>query len=396
MPTASIPRTLQARIRLRALRYAFTLIGPSLALVGFLGHGWWCWGLPLHGFVLIPILELILPPKHMNLAEDEATAAMADPLFDLLLYAIVPIQWALLVVFLFTVDEVGLSTFETLGRVVSMGLLCGVYGINVAHELGHRATRWERDLSRALLLSSLYMHFIIEHNRGHHRRVGTPEDPASARFGENIYFFWVRTIVYSFISAWRIEADRLKKEGVATFGAHNEMIRFLLIEVALLAVVFAFFGGYVMVCFIGAALIGILLLETVNYIEHYGLGRVRNANGGYGRVQHYHSWNSDHPIGRLMLFELTRHSDHHWKASKKYQVLDSVQDGPQLPTGYPGMMILSLIPPLWFAVTHPLIRAMAARHADLALAKGRANAANGPAYGGQRVPSRDGTGDERA
>jgi alkane 1-monooxygenase len=251
-----------------------------------------------------------------------------------------------------------------------MGLMCGVYGINVAHELGHRAQRWERDLARALLLTSLYMHFIIEHNRGHHRRVGTPEDPASARYGENIYFFWVRTIVFSFISAWKIEADRLRKEGHAPFGGRNEMLRSLLIELVLLVVIGSLFGAFTLLAFLGAALIGILLLETVNYIEHYGLGRARNAQGGFGRVQHYHSWNSDHPIGRTMLFELTRHSDHHWKASKKYQTLDSVPDGPQLPTGYPGMMLLALVPPLWFRITHPLIEEMTARHADLVSARG--------------------------
>jgi len=240
----------------------------------------------------------------------------------------------------------------------------------VAHELGHRTKRWERDLSRALLLTSLYMHFIIEHNRGHHRRVATPDDPASARHGETVYGFWVRSIVYSWLSAWEIEVDRLRKAGERPFGVKNEMIHALVWQGALLLAIVLLFGPEAAVAFVGAALIGILLLETVNYIEHYGLRRVMNAAGTYGRVQHVHSWNSDHLVGRIMLFELTRHSDHHWKASKKYQALQGLEDAPQLPTGYPGMMLLSLAPPLFFGVMHPRLDALVARGTGLTLARG--------------------------
>ena len=359
------------RMRLRALRYLLAFTGPALAWWAFTSRGLATWALPLYGFVLIPLMELLLRPDRSNLTQEEGSTALADPLYDILLITFVPIQWAMLALFLFTVDEPGLRTWEVAGRVVTMGFMCGVYGINIAHELGHRATRWERDLSRALLLSSLYMHFIIEHNRGHHRRVATPEDPASARFGENLYAFWARTIVFSFVSAWRIETERLRKAGKAPLGIHNEMIRFLLVEAALVAAIAYGLGGYVLVCFLGAALIGILLLETVNYIEHYGLGRPLNERGNYGRVQHIHSWNSDHTIGRLMLFELTRHSDHHYMASRKYQVLRSEADGPQLPTGYPGMMILSLFPPLWFRVVDPIIIRLAEQHPALTFARAR-------------------------
>ena len=357
-------------MRWRALRYTLTLTGPLLAWVGLIGHGWLCWALPIHAFVVIPLLELLLPPRHLNLTDAEEDAASKDPFFDALLYLMVPVQWCTLALFLWTVPEPILSGWELAGRIVTMGIMCGVYGINVAHELGHRASRSERNMARALLLSSLYMHFIIEHNRGHHRRVATPEDPASARYGEAIYLFWLRTIVFSLFSAWNIEVDRLRKEGKAPWGIHNEFIRFLLLEALFVALLYYVFGWFVLLSFLAAALIGILLLETVNYIEHYGLGRGLNASGAYGRVQHYHSWNSDHPVGRLMLFELTRHSDHHWKASKKYQVLQSVGTGPQLPTGYPGMMLLSLVPPLWFAVVHPRIQALLGRYPDLVAAKG--------------------------
>ena len=371
MNTATVPSDPTARrMRIRAMRYLLAFTGPALAWWGLTSHAIATWALPLYGFVLAPLLELLLKPDHSRLSDGEEAAALADPLYDVLLIAFVPVQWATLLLFLFTVNEPGLLPWEIAGRIATMGFMCGVYGINIAHELGHRATRWERNLARTLLLSSLYMHFIIEHNRGHHRRVATPDDPASARFGENLYFFWVRTIVFSFLSAWRIEAERLRKENSSAFGVNNEMIRFLFLETVFVAAVLLLFGAQVLLSFLAAALIGILLLETVNYIEHYGLGRLLNERGTYGRVQHVHSWNSDHLIGRLMLFELTRHSDHHYMASRKYQVLRSEVEGPQLPTGYPGMMILSLIPPLWFRTVDPIIIRLAEQHPTLTFARG--------------------------
>lgn len=358
-----------SRLRWRSLRYAMAFLGPALAWWAFRSTGWGCWCLPIFGFVLVPLIELFLPPSKDTLSSAEEQAALADPIHDLLLYLFVPLQWLSLYFFLSSIDDTGLSRVDVIGRVFTMGFMCGVYGINVAHELGHRTKRWERDLARTLLLSSLYMHFIIEHNRGHHRRVASPEDPASARFGEAIYPFWLRSIVFGFISAWRIEIERLTKAGEPRLGPGNEMIRILVIEGVLLFLVFWIFGTSALMAFVAAALIGILLLETVNYIEHYGLGRPMNDRGTYGRVQHVHSWNSDHLIGRLMLFELTRHSDHHYMASRKYQILRSGPEAPQLPTGYPGMMLLSLCPPLWFRVVDPMVRRLAERHPTLTFAR---------------------------
>ena len=360
---------LKRKIRVRALRYMVSFAGPLLAWVSFTYHGWLSWALVIQGFVLVPVIELMHRPRHLALSEEEESAALDDPLYDVLLYVLVPMQWALLVYFLFSVGQPDLTLWERIGRTASMGILCGVYGINVAHELGHRARRWERDLARALLLTSLYTHFIIEHNRGHHKRVATPEDPASARYGESVYAFWIRTLVFSFLSAWGLERARLHKEGHAIFSLRNEMLRGLLFEAMLMAVIGYFFGWQVLLAFLIAAFIGMLLLETVNYIEHYGLQRVRTATGTFGRVQHVHSWNSDLLPGRIFLFELTRHSDHHYKASRKYQILASSQTAPQLPAGYPGMMILSLIPPLWFAVMNKRVVALAAQEPEVVLAQ---------------------------
>jgi alkane 1-monooxygenase len=352
-------------IRQRLPLYLLTLIAPALGAASFFAHGIAAWSLPLFSFCLVPLLELVLPARRDNLPRELEAAASGDPLFDILLAALVPVQWALLLLFLHRIGEPGLDAADRAGRIAGMGILCGIYGINAAHELGHRTRRWERALARALLLTSLYMHFIIEHNRGHHRRVATPDDPASARCGESVYAFWLRSVAFGFISAWRLEAERLRKAGRSPWSWSNEMIHAMLWQSALLAAIGVRYGTAVMAAFVAAAGIGILLLETVNYIEHYGLRRTRDEQGRFRRAQHVHSWNSDHPLGRALLFELTRHSDHHWQASRKYQVLRSVEEAPQLPTGYPGTMLLSLLPSLFFRVMDPRIDALCAANADL-------------------------------
>jgi alkane 1-monooxygenase len=356
-------------IHLRPLRYLITYTAPVLAFVGFHQGGPWSWALILYAFLLIPLAELLIPEDHSNLSQAGEEQAAKDRWFDLILYSLLPIHWGLLLYFLVRVGDPLLQGWEIAGMVMSMGVLCGIYGINVAHELGHRSTRWERTMARAMLLSSQYMHFIIEHNRGHHSRVGTHADPASARFGESIYRFWPRTVFHSWLSAWELEQDRLRRESSSPWSIRNEMVQAMLLQGLLLAAILFLAGPAVLVFYLAAALVGILLLETVNYIEHYGLGRRPNEKGGHGRVLHVHSWNSDHLLGRLMLFELTRHSDHHWRASRKYQVLRSEERSPQLPTGYPGMMLLSLLPPLFFRVMHPRIHRIITEHAEVVPAR---------------------------
>lgn len=198
------------------------------------------------------------------------------------------------------------------------------------------------------------MHFYIEHNKGHHKRVATPDDPSSARLGEPVYSFYFRSIFFSYISAWSIAFKDTAKKDKSIL--HNEMLHFQIVQLIFLGLIYYWFGGLTTLLFIGAAMQGILLLETVNYIEHYGLQRRALSQGRYERAMPEHSWNSNHVIGRVMLFELSRHSDHHYLASRKYQVLRHHDNSPQMPTGYPGMMILSLIPPLWFAIMNKKIK----------------------------------------
>lgn len=339
---------------------AFKYLSPFIIYVGawhaFGVTGWQVW-LPLAwAWIIIPVTELLISPDPSNLDAAEEELAKNDRLYDFILYVIVILQYALLVRFLLSMRDPGLSLWDITGRVWVMGLLCGVFGINVAHELGHRVNRYEQTMAQALLLTSLYMHFFTEHNKGHHKRVATPDDPSSARYGEMIYTFYFRTIIFSYLSAWHIANAEQRKKNRPVFSLSNEMVIFHLFEAGLIISILLLFGWLIMLYFIAAASIGILLLETVNYIEHYGLQRKPTGNGSYERAMPEHSWNSDHIIGRLLLFELSRHSDHHYLASRKYQVLRHHEQSPQMPTGYPGMMLLALTPPLWFYVMNPKVK----------------------------------------
>ena len=342
-------------MKFKFLKYFLALTVPLLAYFSFNGTGVITYAPMIEAFLLIPILELFFKPNSTNLSKAEEEMAKEDKSYDMVLYLLVPVIFLLLWEFLISMRET-LTFSDKLGRILSMGLVCGGFGINVAHELGHRNNKFEQFLSKTLLLSSLYMHFFIEHNRGHHKRVSTKEDPSSARYGENIFSFWIRSVFTGYISAWNIEFLRLKRLNKFKFSLENEMLRFQIIQVLFVSSIYFVFGTQITIYFLFTAVMGFLLLETVNYIEHYGLQRKININGKYERVQPFHSWNSNHPIGRIMLFELSRHSDHHFNASRKYQILKNHENSPEMPTGYPGMMILSLFPPLWFYVMNKRIK----------------------------------------
>ena len=341
---------------MRAFKYFSPLIVYVGALLAFATYGWICYAPLIYAWIVIPGLELFLKPNAGNLSEAEEEIARNDRTYDYILYLIVILQIPTLFYFLYSMQDSALSLADKIGRTGTMGLLCGTFGINVGHELGHRTRKDEQALAKISLLSSLYMHFFIEHNRGHHKNVATPEDPSSARYGENIFSFWFRTIFYSYISAWHIASNETRKKHRPVISLYNEMLQFQLIQIAFVALIWSLFGWQILLWYLAAATMGILLLETVNYIEHYGLQRKSTGEGKFERAMPAHSWNSNHVIGRIMLFELSRHSDHHYLASRKYQLLRHHDDAPQMPTGYPGMMILSLFPPLWFHVMNPRVK----------------------------------------
>ncbi len=331
-------------------KYLSAYLVPLVVIFSIYQGGYFSFAAVIFLFGCIPLVELFTSVNDKNLDSIEDEMTKEDSWFDYLLYGLAPFQLLILVYFLFRISDSNLALHETIGMITAYGMACGL-SINNAHELGHRTSKFEQTLSKALLMTSLYMHFFIEHNRGHHLHVATEEDPASSRYGENIYSFFMRTLSGSYISAWRIENKQLRKEGKQAWSLANEMIIYHLLQIGLLAGIACFFGIKVMLFFIAGAFIGILMLETVNYIEHYGLSRKKKGKR-YERTLPIHSWNSNHPIGRMILLELSRHSDHHFISNRKYQLLRHFEESPQMPTGYPGMMILALFPPLWFYVMH--------------------------------------------
>lgn len=332
---------------MKSLHYLSILLLPITVYISFTQNGWLTY-LPLIVFFgLVPSLELLFKPDSNNFTKEEEEREKQNKIYTGILYLMIPIQIAYLISFFQVIND-PLNTTELVGRITAMGLMCGVIGINVGHELGHRNNRLDEFLGEVLLLTSINTHFLPYHNAGHHLNVATPKDAATARKNELLYVFWFRSHFMSYIQAWQAEYKRLTLNNRPWFNIQNRMIIYTVCNILLLGGIYFFLGWFSLLCFLGAAVFGILLLETVNYIEHYGLLRKKNSHGRFEKVKRTHSWNSDHVIGKVMLFNLSRHSDHHYNGSKHYQLLKSLPESPQMPTGYPGMMVLSLIPPLWF------------------------------------------------
>ncbi len=340
---------------MRDLKYLAALTIPLSALVSLYLKGPWSYFTPFYAFVLIPVLEILFPEDAHNLNVDEKNSKSKNWLFDWMLYLNVPVVYSLIVIYLLAFTTTDLALYESFGLMLSLGIVLGANGINVGHELGHRQKSAERFLGKLLLLPSFYMHFYIEHNFGHHMHAATKEDPATARLNQSVYSFWFTSVFRQYFSAWKIQINLLKKQNNSFVSFKNDMLWYLFLQAAYLLVLYYFFGIQVIPFVIGAGVVAFLLLETVNYIEHYGLLRKKLPSGRYERVREVHSWNSNHIIGRIVLYELTRHSDHHYKSSKKYQLLDCHEDSPQMPFGYPTSMVMSFIPPLWFKTMNPRI-----------------------------------------
>ncbi|GFD82317.1 alkane 1-monooxygenase [Tenacibaculum sp. KUL118] len=341
---------------MKALKFLTILTLPITVYISFTNMGWLTLLPLLVFFGLVPLLELLFKPDKNNFNKEQEAQEKENRLYTYILYAMVPIQLVFLVWFLWIMKDTQLTILEYIGKISAMGLLCGVIGINVGHELGHRNNRFDELLGEILLLTSLDTHFLPYHNAGHHFNVATPKDAATARRNEIVYLFWIRSHFQSYYQAWEVENTRLKNSERSWFHLQNRMLIYTLCNILLLAGIFFLFGLKTLLAFITAAVFGILLLETVNYIEHYGLLRKQNEKGRYERVKRTHSWNSDHRIGMLMLFNLSRHSDHHYNGSKHYQLLKSLPESPQMPTGYPGMMLVALVPPLWFSIMNKKIQ----------------------------------------
>jgi alkane 1-monooxygenase len=308
-----------------------------------------------YAFIVIPILDSVLKKNTENLNEEEAGEKKINKIFDWMLYINLPIVFGLLWVVFNRVENIEHTSSESIGLLLSTGILLATNAINVAHELCHRKKYFERFMGKTLFMPCLYMHFYIEHNFGHHINVATPEDGATAKYRQSLYSFWITSVTKQYADAWKKQKQLLKLKNLSFFSIKNDMLWYHLIQPAYLILAATLFSFKVMGFAIIVGIIAFLFLECINYIEHYGLRRLKNESGRYERVQSYHSWNSNHSIGRIVLYELTRHSDHHFKSSKKYQLLDCHDESPQLPFGYPASILLSFIPPLWFFIMNPLV-----------------------------------------
>jgi len=334
------------------------LMSYSIALMAFIGislGGFYNYLAVVFTFIFIPLLETIVKKSDEEYTEEEKKSRLLDPFFDLLLYLNIPIVFG---IFFFSLDKLAYtsSVSDIIGIILSASIVMATNGINVGHELGHRKSIIARTCSKLLYLPCQYMHFYIEHNFGHHINVATPEDPATARYKQTLYSFWITSVVRTYVSAWEIQLKLLKVSKRNFFSIKNDMVFYTFFQITFLAFVYYNFGLYLTLLSLLMSIISFLFLETINYVEHYGLLRKKEPSGRYERVKPHHSWNSNHTIGRIVLYELTRHSDHHFKSSKKYQVLESLEDCPHLPYGYPTSILLSLIPPIWFTIMNPLVR----------------------------------------
>lgn len=337
------------------LKYLAAFSIPLITFIGLYFKGAYLYLTPFYTFGIIPLLELYFSLDTYNLKADEVENKLKNRLFDWLLYLNLPIVYLLLTWSLIEVSLSGFETYEFVGLLVSVGIVLAVNGINVAHELGHRLNSKDRFIGKILLIPVLYMHFFIEHNFGHHLHAATKEDPATARYNQSLYSFWFTSTIRQYFSAWKIQNVLLKNNNKSFFSLKNDMLWYAIIQIVYLLVIFVVFGKISLLFAILTGIFGFIMLETVNYIEHYGLLRLKTKSGRYERVAKVHSWNSNHIIGRIILYELTRHSDHHYKSSKKYQILECHKESPQMPFGYPTSMVLSLYPPLWFKIMNKRI-----------------------------------------
>ena len=319
----------------------------------------WAFLVPALIFGLMPLLDALLGRDPANPEESLQVPAMENEIYyRLLTLACVPVLlgmlgwggWVL-------AHNQTWSWIGQLGWTLSIGIVMGVVGITVAHELVHKDPAIEQNAGGLLLATVCYAGFKVEHVRGHHAHVSTPECASSSRFGQSLYAFLPHAYLHNFLNARRLEAERLKRKGLPALCWQNELIWWYGLS-GLFALGFTLaFGGLGLAFFLGQSFAALTLLEIVNYIEHYGLHRRKQANGRYERTNPSHSWNSNFLITNLILFHLQRHSDHHAYAKRRYQVLRHHESSPQLPNGYAGMVVLALFPPLWRAVMDPRVKA---------------------------------------
>ena len=343
-------------------RFAWLLsvAGPAIALVGTVAVSsfevnHWILFFPLvFYYFFVPLLDFLIGEDTSNPPESSIEDLEADAYYRWITYATIPILWIAVIFNCIFLCTFSLNPFEWLATVMTTGSVLG-FGLNVSHELGHKLQTVPRKVALFNTALGAYGHFSIEHNRGHHRHVSTPEDPASSKMGENIYQFAYREMPGAAIRAWRLEADRLQRLNKPVWHFENEILQALCLSTGVYGCLIGFYGLDMVLVLIPVAIWGAFQLTSANYVEHYGIQRLKTANGNYENCQPHHSWNSNHLVSNLVLFQLQRHSDHHTHPGRSYQSLRDFPELPRLPSGYFGMFFLAYLPPLWYRVMDPLL-----------------------------------------
>ncbi len=355
----------------KKLGFLLSYLIPALIVLGYYAGGGWNFAAFIFTYGIIPVWDEMVGKDPENIRSELVPVVAKEKFFSLIVYSLVYIQLGIVIWACYVVSLGTLSPLEYVGLLLGMMTL-GASGINVAHELGHKKSKTARFHSKLNLMTVCYMHFYIEHNKGHHVHVATPKDPATSKKNQSFYGFWWQSVVGGFLSAWQIERKRLERQQMPIWNPfRNQMLQFILFPVIFVSILTLAFSwgrgeviGAVPVFFFLQSLMAFSTLESVNYIEHYGILRREVSPGRYERVNPLHSWNSNHMVSNFFLFQLQRHSDHHAYASRPYQVLRHFDESPQLPAGYPVMIILSLMPPLWFKLMNPRLEAWQAQAYD--------------------------------
>lgn len=329
-----------------------SLVGAGPLLASAFADPRLLWAPLLLVYVLLPVLDGLLGADRSNPPESALAALEADRYYRWVTWAVVPMLWGWFLFGAWYVAQPGLPLHGYLAVALSTGVVGG-FCINAGHELGHKKESIERWLAKLVLAPTAYGHFFVEHNRGHHRDVATPDDPASARMGESIWRFVIREWPGAWRRAWQLERERMQREGRATLSLHNDIVQTSVITLSLWLALAGWLGIEVLPFLLLAAGWANFQLSSANYIEHYGLLRRREPDGRFERCQPRHSWNSNSLVSNWVLFHLQRHSDHHANAARRYQALRHFDEAPQLPTGYFGMFLLAYVPALWFRVMDP-------------------------------------------
>ncbi len=342
-------------------RYAWVL-GAVIPLIPFAAWGlveatglsmFWYFG-PLFVFGVIPLVDLLVGIDPNNPPDEVIERLENDRYYRWVTYAFIPMQYLAFIWTAWMLGQPQYSVGDKIGMALTIGMVAGI-GINTAHELGHKKESHERWFARICLAQTAYGHFFIEHNRGHHVRVATPEDPASSRLGETMWGFLPRTMAGSLTSAWRLEKKRLGRRQRSPWTLRNDVLNAWAMTLVLWGALLVAFGVGILPYLVLQAFVGIWLLESVNYLEHYGMRRQKLESGRYERVNPSHSWNSNNIGTNVLLYHLQRHSDHHANPTRRYQALRDYPEAPVLPTGYAGMIVLTWVPAVWRTVMDPRV-----------------------------------------